>query len=132
MLRAALVIVAACSDSPAKSPPPPVSSPADARPAVTPIPDADLALAASWIGVRLNGLTIFDVLDNTPAKQAGILAGDQLVSLYGAEIESVHDFVEQIRRMPPGATIPLVVSRGGEELKLSITVAARPLSAPPY
>ncbi|HEY5938160.1 MAG TPA: PDZ domain-containing protein [Kofleriaceae bacterium] len=131
MLRAALVIVAACSDSPTKTSPPAVASSADARAAIMPSPDADLALAASWIGVRLDGLTIVDVIDSTPAKQAGVLAGDQLVSLYGAPVESVRDFVEQIRRMPPGATIPLVVSRGGEELKLSITVVERPLSAAP-
>lgn len=132
MLRAALVIVAACSDSPAKAPPPPIASSPDARTAITKAPDADVAATASWIGVRLNGLTIYDVLDGTPAKAAGVLTGDELVSLYGEPVSSVHDFVDQIRRMPPGATIPLTVSRDGKELKLTITVASRPPSAPPY
>ena len=132
MSRAILFLVlVACSDS--KPAPAPRPSPADAAVADKAPADAvDLVAAASWIGVRLNGLEIIEVLDNTPAKEAGILAGDQLVSLYGESIESVHEFVDQIRRMPPGATIPLVVKRGGEELKLSITVASRPPSAPPY
>jgi S1-C subfamily serine protease len=119
-----MLIVAGCSDSRSK-PPPATTTTADAAVARS-NPDAEIALAMSWIGVRLDHLTINEVLENTPAKQAGILAGDQLVSLYGQPIDSVHDFIDQIARMPPGATIPLTVSRGGAELKLTITVAARP------
>jgi S1-C subfamily serine protease len=131
MVRAAaLVIVVACSDSSSKPPPAPMTTPdakvADATVTTAPGSGAWITLTMSWIGVRLDGLTITDVLADTPAKKAGVVAGDQLVSLYGEPVGSVHDFVDQIRRMPPGATIPLTVLRGGAELKLSITVEPFP------
>jgi S1-C subfamily serine protease len=120
-----MLIVIGCSDSRPK-PPPATTTVSDAAVARIPSPDAELALTMSWIGVRLDGLTIIEVIENTPAKQAGVVAGDQLVSLYGEPIQSVRPFIDQIARTPPGATIPLTVSRGGAEVKLSITVAPRP------
>jgi len=121
----ALVIVAACSDS-ASKPPAAASAPPISKPA-TPAPDAAIATVDSWIGIRIErDLWISKVFDATPAKQAGVLAGDRLVALYGEPIESAREFMAQIRRMPSGATIPLTVERRGEELKLSITTEARP------
>ena len=88
-----MLIVVGCSDA---RPKPPATTTTDAAVTRTPSPDADVATTMSWIGVRLDGLTINEVLENTPAKRAGVAAGDQLVSLYGEPVESVRVFIDQI------------------------------------
>jgi predicted metalloprotease with PDZ domain len=87
VLRVALVILAACSDSSSKPTPAPAPKPSpDAAIASTVSPGPDDLNTASWIGVRLNEHTIYEVIEGTPAKRAGVEPGDRLVSLYGEPI----------------------------------------------
>ena len=120
-MRASLLLVLACSD-PAPKPAPAVVK-ADAAPAA----DAGGPLAPSWLGIRLDpDLIIVQVLAGTPAEKAGLVAGDRVLTLYGAPLHSARHLVDQIQRIGSGATVPLVVARGADELKVSITLEQRP------
>ncbi|MGO2051132.1 MAG: M50 family metallopeptidase [Microbacterium sp.] len=59
----------------------------------------------------------------SPAADAGILPGDVLVSIDGTPVS---DFAEatEIVQASPGETLDMVVSRGGEDVPLSITPVA--------
>jgi membrane-associated protease RseP (regulator of RpoE activity) len=55
----------------------------------------------------------------TPAAAAGLRPGDTILSLNGVRYERWEDFRRAVRTV--GGTVPLVVSRGGQEQTLSIT-----------
>lgn len=62
-----------------------------------------------------------------PAAQAGLRAGDVIVDVGGAEVDSAASFLSHLSSMVPGQQQQLKVRRGGRELRLSITL--RSLSA---
>ena len=122
-MRASLLLVLACSDPAPKQAAAVTKVEADAAPAA----DAGGPLAPSWLGIRLDpDLIIVQVLAGTPAEKAGLVAGDRVLTLYGAPLHSARHLVDQIQRIGSGATVPLVVARGADELKVSITLEQRP------
>jgi len=55
----------------------------------------------------------------SPAAAAGLLPGDTILRLDGVRYQRWEDFRRAVRTV--GGTVPLVVSRGGQELTLTIT-----------
>jgi regulator of sigma E protease len=58
------------------------------------------------------------------AKESGLLEGDQVQSINGAEISSWNDVVEIIQQSP-GKELDFILSRNGEELEIPVTPEAR-------
>lgn len=63
------------------------------------------------------------VIENNPADQAGMLAGDRIIEIDGEEVSTWTDVLESIQALP-GKTVPVIVDREGEEIILTIEVAS--------
>ncbi|MDF1644207.1 MAG: trypsin-like peptidase domain-containing protein [Pseudomonadales bacterium] len=73
-----------------------------------------------------NCILIERVQRNSPAHQAGLTAGDIIVSLNGNFINNGRDAVEQITKSTPGQRLDIGVIRNGIEEHCEVTIAARP------
>ena len=96
--------------------------------AAQPAGDAPLARRAGPIGVRLQpggGLEVIEVVGGSAAANAGVKAGDRLVKLNGAAVESREEMAAQMRLVKPGQAVELLVERGEAGLvTLSLTPRA--------
>lgn len=68
------------------------------------------------IGIRDGGLTVISPLPDTPAKKAGILAGDKIVEIEGKPaVEMSPDEAVKLIRGTPGTAVTLSITREKEE-----------------
>jgi S1-C subfamily serine protease len=116
----------------------------------------------SWIGVsgrdvspemadamnldEARGFMVVDVVENSPAEEAGLHGSDDTATIRGQEVPVGGDVIwgidgEPVRKIQdiltylarntrPGDTITVTVSRDGEKQTISLTLAARPPRAP--
>ncbi len=100
------------------------------------VPAADLRYALSEIerygrvrsariGIRVTPgeVRVRQVLDDTPAAAAGLVAGDLLTSFDGQAVATDTDFRYLIRRTPVGRSVTLLVRRGEGEVRLNVDLA---------
>ncbi|MFM8847452.1 MAG: S1C family serine protease [Actinomycetota bacterium] len=87
-----------------------------------------------YLGVGLQGrddggrgALITEVAPDSPAAEAGLEAGDIVVSAGGTPVDGQPAFVAAIRDKSPGDTIEIEVLRDGERLSLSATLIQRPV-----
>jgi hypothetical protein len=73
----------------------------------------------------LKGVLFADVQNNSPAAKAGLKQGDLLVQFDGKPIENLYDFTYALRAKKPGDVVPVVVKRGGQDVKVRVTLEAR-------
>lgn len=66
------------------------------------------------------------VIPGTFAAQAGVQPGDRLVSLNGVKVNTWEEFVQTVQQQKPGASVTLVVDRGGQLKQFSGTLTADP------
>jgi membrane-associated protease RseP (regulator of RpoE activity) len=67
----------------------------------------------------------------SPAKVAGLRAGDTIVSFDGKAVSTWTALTDDIRDTPAGRSVPVVIERGGHRLALHVTLAkARGASYP--
>jgi len=106
------------------------------------VPAGDLAYAIAqigehgrvrraWLGVGLVGATsrIESVVDSGPAAAAGLLPGDELVSVAGTATPHEAALVRSLARLRPGASVELKVRRAKTVRALVATLVER--SSPP-
>lgn len=67
-----------------------------------------------------NQITIVNVLENTPAQEVGIEAGDVITKINGDELFSGDDLVNEINTNPESEK-QITITREGEELQFSFT-----------
>jgi hypothetical protein len=67
------------------------------------------------------GVTITEVLPDTPADAAGLKAGDRLLTLDGRWTDSIPDLYYAASRVRPGVAVPAEVLRDGKRVALKIT-----------
>jgi serine protease Do len=95
-----------------------------------------------WIGVAMQDLTgplaeklglkethgalVAGVMDNSPAAEAGIKAGDVIVSWAGRPVATSNDLRIAAARTAPGAKVVLGILRDGQKREVSVTVGTRP------
>lgn len=72
------------------------------------------------------GVVVLDVVDGGPAAKAGIKAGDVITGIDGKTVPTVEDFLAALRERAPGDEVKVQVSRGSEQLDLTVTLADRP------
>ncbi len=93
-----------------------------------------------WLGVRIQDVTedvaeaiglektagamVTDVPEG-PAKEAGMLAGDVIMSFDGVDVEDTRGLVRQVGNSDVGKTVRIVVFREGKTQTLKVTLARR-------
>ena len=65
--------------------------------------------------------TIESTTEKSPAQSAGILAGDEIISIENEKIDNWNQVIDEISDEEPGNTIDLSVLRNKEEIDLSLT-----------
>nr|WP_242652242.1 Do family serine endopeptidase [Limimaricola pyoseonensis] len=106
-----------------------------------------------WLGVRIQDVTpdmveAIEGLDGSrgalvtdvpegPAMEAGMEAGDVILSFDNTEVADTRELVRMVGRAPVGEEVPVEVLRGGEMVELTVKLGrreeaegARPASAP--
>ncbi len=83
----------------------------------------------AWLGARVKaegGRTVVaEVLEGSPAFQAGVMAGDELLALDGWRV-SAADLESRLHEREPGDKVELAVFRGDRLRSIKATLAARP------
>ncbi|MGV6805948.1 MAG: Do family serine endopeptidase [Ruegeria sp.] len=93
-----------------------------------------------WLGVRIQDVTddmaeamglekaggalISDVPDG-PAKEAGLLAGDVILSFDGVEVKDTRGLVRQVGETPVGKSVRVIVQRDGGTQTVLVTLGRR-------
>ncbi len=93
-----------------------------------------------WLGVRIQdvsddvaeamgleraaGALVTDVPEG-PAKEAGMQAGDVIISFAGNEVDDTRGLVRQVGNSPVGETVRVVVMRDGKTRTLKVTLGRR-------
>jgi S1-C subfamily serine protease len=75
------------------------------------------------------GVLVTEVSPGGPADDAGIEAGDVILSIDGQEIDEQHSFSEILFSHDPGDTVDVVIQR--DDLKMTVTVelGTRPIAS---
>jgi len=71
------------------------------------------------------GVKFADVREGGPAAQAGLRAGDILMTFDGKEVRSLYDFTYYLREHKPGDEVPVLVVRDGQELRVTVKLGSR-------
>jgi thiol-disulfide isomerase/thioredoxin len=102
--------------------------------AVTSAPHDVAAQSASrraWLGVELDkgpagGVVAKHVVNNSPAKKAGIADGDQILSADGVALDEPKQLIARVAMAGPGGTVGLRIRHGGAERDVSAQLVAFP------
>ncbi|MDD3981333.1 MAG: PDZ domain-containing protein, partial [Spirochaetales bacterium] len=104
------------------------------------------AVRYGWLGVSLldmgrdkatmkelgldgqKGAFVSSVFKTGPADKAGILAGDYITAIGGAEIKGQEDLVRRVGDIPAGNSTTISLIRGGERLSLTVKIDLRDTS----
>src|SRR5262249_54760827 len=81
---------------------------------------ADLAQGFKLAGRE--GALVSSVLDGSPAKKAGLQAGDVIVEYDGRKVVSADELPRAVAETPVGHRAPLAVVRDGKRLMINVTV----------
>ncbi|MGJ8612235.1 MAG: trypsin-like peptidase domain-containing protein, partial [Octadecabacter sp.] len=94
-----------------------------------------------WLGVRIQDVTVdmIDAIDGLevargamvtdvpagPAEDAGLLAGDIILTFDGIEIEDTRELVQIVGNSPVGKEVPVEVLRTGDMVDLTVVLGRR-------
>ena len=76
-----------------------------------------------------DGVMVKQVIEGSPAFEAGLRSFDVILSLNGERVERVNRLLQRIARLKPGEEVTLRVARGTREVELQLTTAERPTGA---
>lgn len=76
-----------------------------------------------------DGVMVKQVIEGSPAFEAGLRSFDVILSLNGERVERVNRLLQRIARLKPGEEVTLRVARGAREVDLQLTTAERPTGA---
>ncbi len=84
----------------------------------------------AYLGVRIDSQAptarLAGVPDGTPAKKAGLKAGDVITAVDGTDVASGDDLSRAIDAHKPGEKITVTYTRDGSEHSVELTLATRP------
>jgi len=92
---------------------------------------AFLGVRAAPFGDPPTGAEIEEVIANSPAAHAGLLAKDKIVAISGANVLDVLHLATVIHRCVAGDSIDVAVNRDGQDQTFAVKLAALPPPAPP-
>ncbi len=90
------------------------------------IQEVDRDLAASLGLANADGALIAQVAEGSPAKKAGLLPGDVVITFDGQPIVEASDLPHLVGLMPPGRKVDVTLVRKGRERNVALTVGVRP------
>jgi hypothetical protein len=71
------------------------------------------------------GVKVAGVTPGSPAEKAGVMEGDVILKVGGQDVANLLAFSDILRGLAPGQTVAVVLSRGGAEQQLDVTVVER-------
>ncbi|MDE3090099.1 MAG: PDZ domain-containing protein, partial [Chloroflexota bacterium] len=74
----------------------------------------------------VNGARVVQLDDNSPASKAGLQVGDVITAVGGVKIDASHSLGDLVQAKKPGDTIDLAVTRGTQNLTITVTLGASP------
>lgn len=87
-----------------------------------------IAAPPAAMGVNLDSredvALVESVRENTPAEEAGVVAGDIIRKVNDKEIKGRIDLVMTIRKLQPGDKVKLLIERDGKELTIDVVLAS--------
>ena len=86
------------------------------------------AQTAQQLGVNAYGVYIVDVTKGGPADQAGLKAGDRIVSVDGTEIASKDDLGTLMQKHAAGDTLSITIARDGQMQTVNVTLGEKTAS----
>ena len=86
------------------------------------------AQTAQQLGVNSYGVYIMEVVKGGPAEQAGLKAGDRIVSVDGTEIASKDALSTLMQKHAAGDTLSITVARDGQMQTVSVTLGEKTAS----
>ena len=86
------------------------------------------AQTAQQLGVNAYGVYIMDVTKGGPADQAGLKAGDRIVSVDGSEIAAKDDLGTLMQKHTAGDTLSITVARDGQMQTVNVTLGEKTAS----
>lgn len=95
------------------------------RPPAEPQPAGRGGYLGLTADVKNGVIEVLSVRAGGPADSAGVKPGDRIVSVGGAEVATLDELGEIVGKVPSGSRVDMVISRGGREQKVGITLAAR-------
>lgn len=87
---------------------------------------ADAYMGAQIETAEDGGVTIRDLLKDSPADQAGLNKGDLITVVNGARMKTMEDLLGFLNYFEPGDVIDVTVTRGGAEQAIKLTLGERP------
>jgi len=88
----------------------------------------------AWIGVLFartpDGLTIAQVIADSPADKAGLKRGDVIKAVNGTAVETAQELRDQLKDKNVGDTVTLNIDRDGQTQDVSVTLEAQPEPLP--
>jgi predicted metalloprotease with PDZ domain len=71
------------------------------------------------------GVRVTSVVPGSPAEKAGVRESDVILQVDGKDVADLAGYSAILRALSPGQTVAVVLSRGGAEQHLSVTVVER-------
>jgi putative serine protease PepD len=93
-------------------------------------------IAHAWLGVETatsasgSGAQVRGVTAGGPAQDAGIRAGDTLLSIGGTPVHNFSGIAAAVNAHKPGDAVDVRVSRGGRTVTIRVKLGTRPSQAP--
>jgi serine protease Do len=66
------------------------------------------------------GLTISEIVKDSPAEKCGLQLDDVLIEVNGVEVTTIIDYNEEMKKYLPGNTVKLKVRRNGKEIEMKV------------
>lgn len=82
--------------------------------------------SALSIPTEVSGALVSYVLEDGPARRAGLVSSDVIVSVDGNPVVTDRELLKEVAKLPVGAKVPLKVYRDGEKKQIQIEIAERP------
>jgi S1-C subfamily serine protease len=84
---------------------------------------------ASYLGIDAKpgdgGVLVETIYISAPAGDAGVTSSDLIVSVAGIPTRTLGELGSALRKAKPGSTVPVVIRRQGEEVRLDVKLGAR-------
>lgn len=90
--------------------------------------DISPALAEAFGLKRQTGAIINQVIEGSPADEAGIKAGDIVLSVDGKEIRNAENLRNRVGLLPVGKKVRMTILRDGKQQKLTVNISENELA----
>jgi len=83
---------------------------------------------ASALGLKedAKGVTVLEVMEDSPAEKAGIKRYDVIVEFEGKPVEKSNEFLNRVAMLNPGTKVEMVVVRDKKRKKITLNLATLP------